>query len=83
MSDNYIHLGDFEKFVRDRFKAIIEGKGSIVPRIAVKLKLDEIFSSGVSQPSIQADAMERCDFSDYKGSLCPMCSNTNIRKSTA
>ncbi len=60
MSDSYINLKDFEKFVRGRFKAIVGGKGSVVPRIAVKLKLDEIFSDGASQPLNPHEQAEVC-----------------------
>ena len=44
MEDNYIHLGDFEKYVRNRFKNIVNGKGAVIPRIAVKKALDDIFT---------------------------------------
>lgn len=47
MTDSYIHLGDFEKFVRNRFKHIINGKGSIIPRIAIKIALDDIFKNNI------------------------------------
>lgn len=72
---NYIHLGDFEKFVRNRFKNIIGGKGSTVPRTAVKIALDDIFKEGASQPSVQTDAekqgiMKECGAILTDG-LCP------------
>ena len=43
MSDNYIHIGDFEVFVRNRFKHIVDGAGFTIPRLAVKRALDDIF----------------------------------------
>ena len=36
----------FEELVRDRFKHIIGGAGSLVPRIAVKIALDDIVAKG-------------------------------------
>jgi len=43
MTNSYIHIRDFEKFVRDKFKHIIGGKGLVIPRMAVKLALDDVF----------------------------------------
>ena len=43
-NDSYIHLKVFEAFVRYRFQHIIDGKGLVVPRVAVKIALDDIFS---------------------------------------
>ena len=34
---------EFEKKVRDRFKHIIDGDGLVIPRIAVKIAIDDIF----------------------------------------
>lgn len=45
MNDSYINLGDFEKFVRNRFKNIVGGPGFVIPRIAVKIALDDVFKS--------------------------------------
>ena len=42
--DNYIYLGDFEKFVRSKFKNIVEGEGLTIPRQIVGYTLDEIFA---------------------------------------
>jgi hypothetical protein len=62
MTDSYIHLGDFEKFVRNRFKHIINGKGSIIPRIAIKIALDDIFKNNIQdEPDLE------------KLGYCPRC----------
>lgn len=61
MTDDYIHLGDFEKYVRNRFKNIVGGEGLVIPRIAVKIALDDIFKpDDASQPQVEADALNRC-----------------------
>ena len=50
-----LHLKGFESFVRDRFKHIVDGKGIVIPRIAVNIALDDIFK-----------ITSRCDECDYK-----------------
>lgn len=45
MKNEYIHIGDFEKYVRNRFKNIINGNGLVIPRIAIKVALDDIFNT--------------------------------------
>ena len=45
INDSYINLGDFEKFVRNRFKNIVGGPEFVIPRIAVKIALDDVFKS--------------------------------------
>ena len=55
----YVHLKDFEKFVRDRFKNIVTGNGSIIPRIAFKIALDDIFSRDIPMFAGQ-DEKRRC-----------------------
>lgn len=44
MADDYIHLEDFEEFVRNRFKDIINGEGLTISRITVKAAINDIFS---------------------------------------
>lgn len=58
MNEDYIHLGDFEKFVRNRFKHIINGKGPIIPRIAIKIALDDIFSEDAVLTTAEPDLEE-------------------------
>ncbi len=53
MTDSYRHLKDFESFVRNRFKHIVNGEGPVIERIAVKIALDDIFQ-------------DQCDQCDYK-----------------
>ena len=65
MTDDYIHLGDFEKFVRNRFKNIISGKGPIIPRIAIKIALDDIFKENVILTTDEPD-LEKMGY-------CPKC----------
>ena len=61
MPDDYIHLEDFEKFVRNRFKDIVEGEGLTVPRQIVGYALDEVFSDdAVLTNATHSDGEERC-----------------------
>ena len=43
MNNEYIHLGDFEKYIRNKFRHIVNGKGLTIPRIIVEKTLDEVF----------------------------------------
>ncbi len=62
MTDNYIHLGDFENFARNRFKNIVDGKGPIIPRIAVKIALDDIFKEdAVLIKTMHSDGEKQCN----------------------
>lgn len=65
MSDNYIHLGDFEKYVRSRFNHIINGSGVFTTRIAVKIALDDVFSEDASQSVNASDPKKLCNFCEY------------------
>lgn len=69
----YINLNDFEKTVRNRFKNIIEGAGPVIPRIAVKIALDDVFKPDASQPGIEDGRADRSDCGHvFK---CPDCQN--------
>jgi len=61
----YININDFEKTVRERFKNIIEGAGPVIPRIAVKIALDDIFKPESSQPVIEDGRAEACGCDGY------------------
>ena len=77
MTDNYIHLGDFEKFVRSKFKNIVEGEGLTIPRQIVGYTLDEIFSEDSVLTPAAPDSEGRCGHEDRswfkKGEPCPKC----------
>lgn len=72
MSDSYLHIGDFEKFVRDRFKNIVGGEGPLIPRIAVKIALDDVFKTEEQSE----DIVRGCDCLDpekcFPGEKCPI-----------
>jgi len=59
VNDNYIHLKDFENFVRNRFEHIVNGAGPLIPRIAVKIALDDIFSDDASKPINPTDSIRK------------------------
>ena len=40
---------DIERKVRSRFKTIVGGKGFLIPRIAIKIALDDLFGKESSQ----------------------------------
>jgi len=75
MSDNYIHLGDFEKFVRSKFKNIVEGEGLTIPRQIVGYTLDEIFNEDAVLTPAEADADGCMDVGDCKWvyGFCQKC----------
>ena len=75
MKDSYIHIGDFEKYVRNRFKNIVNGKGSVIPRIAVKMALDDIFAEeSPPEPVVEADVCEFCaESASYEAETCYIC----------
>jgi len=77
MSDNYIHLGDFEKFVRSKFKNIVEGEGLTIPRQIVGYTLDEIFSEDAVLTPAAPDSEEPatycggCGYTHREDEPCP------------
>ena len=49
--DHKIYIkADIESKVRNRFKTIMGGKGSVIPRIAIKIALDDLFGEESSRP---------------------------------
>jgi len=72
MSDDYIHLKDFEKFVRNRFKNIVKGERSVVPRAAVRVALDDIFKDddAVLTNAMHSDGKSRCEDCGQEKEFC-------------
>lgn len=48
-------------------------------RTLVRHLLEQLSEKEQSKQPDSADALTYCDFSDYKGGICPQCNNTHIK----
>ncbi|MDY6910773.1 MAG: hypothetical protein SVM79_00200 [Chloroflexota bacterium] len=67
---------EIEAIVRKRFYNIINGKGSVTPRIGVRVAVDSLFNA--SEPSVQADTKPLCETCGIDNlynqfNFCPDC----------
>ena len=71
LNDAHINCKDVQKMISDRFQSIINGSGIVVPRVAVKIAVDDLIAelNGIN------DEIKPCSFCNGKVAMdpCPIC----------